>query len=144
MRPRVIPFWRFSLVEIMSKFKRRASVGTNQMIVPAPFIDLPLLKGRWDGFIETVTAQLMRFLESTHKIIFNVCENSIGYLFPGVSLFFCTPIFQAHTFLFQFLYFRRQRKMVLLFGDNCSIGLDNVAVQFIELSRVLCKISKAN
>lgn len=103
-------------INISPEFKRGAAPGAYQRIILCS--TKLLLERGFDCVVETVAAQLMRFLQASHGIVWKVSENTIGYLFPGVSLLFCAPIFQAHAFLFKFLYFRRQRKMRLLLGDD--------------------------
>jgi hypothetical protein len=125
---------------IIVKIKRRTSVLACQDY--RPVFPMGLLKYRFDSFIETVSTQLMCCLEIAHTVIRHISKYTIGYLDQRIVLFLGTPIFKAHTFVFKFLYFRRQKKIQLLFGDDVTVCLDNVALNLCELSRIISELSK--
>lgn len=102
-----------------------------------------LLQRGWDCFIETVATQLMRGLHFSHKTFFNLSKHTGGNLATFILLFLCAPIFEAHNFLFQFVYFRRQRRLLLLSGESDSVGLHQLGIHLRDCGDNLVVIGKA-
>lgn len=125
----------------MGKYNFRATIRANESN-HALWLSRLLERG-WNCFVEAVATQLMRGLQIADKAVLYVSENALSYFTARIALFFGRPILKAHTFLFEFVYFRRQRRLLalsrknlLLCGDDYLLKLDDLAVELIKVSKL--------
>src|SRR3989338_3432992 len=95
---------------------------------PPPNLYFFLLQRPFGILLETVCTKLMRGLKVSYEALFNTGKNSRSELFKFVAFFFLAPIFKAHTFLFEFVYFRRELRLFLLGGESNIVGLQQLDI----------------
>ena len=100
-----------------------------------------LLQSGLQCLAETVAAKLMSCLQTIHRGILNIGENTFPNLPPCVVLFFSTPLFKAHTFLFEFLFVRQQCRLAILEFGNGGICLNGDLLKLYELGLSLGGVS---
>lgn len=101
---------------------------------------LKLLKSRFSIVVETVAAILMRILNITHKVIFNICKHSGSNFFSRIFFPLSFPILKAHTFLFKFVYLGRQRRSFTLGCHDFRLGINNGTVELDKCFLSLCRV----
>ena len=130
---------------VMAKYNWRTPVGANQLdhTTNLGIDNLVGLQCGWRRFVEAVAAQLMCGFHFTHKILFKLSKYTEGDLATFVLLFFCAPIFKAHTLLFEFVYFRRQRRLFFLSGESDGVGLNQLGVHLRDCGNNFVVIGEA-
>jgi hypothetical protein len=130
----------------MGKYNFRAAIGAGKAEHSLRLAGL--LESRWDRFVEAVATQLMSGLQCADRVVGNVCENPFSYFAARVACALSRPIHKTHTLVFEFPYFRRQRRLLtlarknlLLCGNDDLLKLDNLAVELLKVSKLQHRLS---
>jgi hypothetical protein len=80
--------------------------------------------------IETIATKLLSALKITHSAIIYVSEYPMADFLKLAVLSFIRPVFKMYYFIFKFVYFRQQQRLVSLCLDDETLHIDKIASPF--------------
>ena len=100
------------------------------------------LEERFMAALITNGTDVMRRLAVAHTFLQRVDRSCFKYRDHGVTVFFSFPVFKLHDLLFKIVFRAQQRRILLLYGRDQGVRINECFLKLYELGVALCFVGR--